>query len=222
VEEGGAGDQGIGARGGAAGGGGAVDAAIDLDAVAEVVVEAVLVGLVDLAENFLAEGLAAEARLDGHAKEQVDMREEGEGAGERRVRVEGEPAAQAMLADGVERLSDGVEGFHMDDDLVGPGLGKGLPIVVGASEHEVDIEEEVPVEGPEGGHGLGSEAKVRDEVAIHDVEVDPARAGGADALEAAGEIVVVSPEDGGGANEGMRGDGHGYGGNRSGVGGWWW
>lgn len=172
AEEGGACDDGVGAGGEDVGEGAVVDAAVDFDVVGEPVGFAPCFSGADLVEGFGDEGLAAEACVDGHDEEEVDLVEPWFSGGEGGLAVDGEAAGEAGGADAAEGIADVVIGFDVDGDVVCSGLDEAVEEVVRAIDHEVDVEEDV-VGFVDGGDELGAEADIVDEVAVHDIEVEP-------------------------------------------------
>ena len=90
---------GVGAGGAAFGGGGQIDAAVHLKAEGQVARLAPLVDLPQLGQHVAAEGLAAEAGLDGHDQNQVDFAQQVLDGGSGCARVQDDPALAAQGAD---------------------------------------------------------------------------------------------------------------------------
>lgn len=195
TEEGGACDDGVGAGGEDIGEGAFVDAAVDFDVVGESVGVAPCFGGADLVEGFWDEGLAAEACVDGHDEEEVDLVEPWFSGGEGGLAVDGEAAGEACGADAAEGITDVVMGFDVDGDVVCTCLDEAVEEVVRAIDHEVDVEEDV-IGFVDSGDELGAEADVIDEVSVHDIEVEPVGtcADGAGAF--VGETAPVGGEEG--------------------------
>ena len=195
AEEGGACDDGIGAGGEDIGEGAVVDAAVDFDVVGEPVGFAPCFGGADLVEGFGDEGLASEASVDGHDEEEVDLVEPWFSGCEGGLAVDGEAAGEACGADAAEGIADVVIGFDVDGDVVCSGLDEAVEEVVRAIDHEVDVEEDV-VGAVDGGDELRAEADVIDEVAVHDIEVEPVDACADGAGAFVGETAPVGGEEG--------------------------
>mmetsp|Transcript_15097 Transcript_15097/g.63516 ORF Transcript_15097/g.63516 Transcript_15097/m.63516 type:complete len:252 (-) Transcript_15097:8-763(-) len=85
-----------------------------------------------------------------------------------------------------------VEGEHMS-----PGVLEGLDVVPGVGHHQVAVEESVGVLG-EALHHRGAEGEVRDEVSVHDVQVEPVRAAVDDLHGLVRHAGEVGSEKGGG------------------------
>jgi hypothetical protein len=83
-----------------------------------------------------------------------------------------------------------VEGEH-----VRPRVLEGLDVVPGVGHHEVAVEERVGVLGEALDHGR-AEGEVRDEVPVHDVEVEPVRAAVDDLLGLVRHAGEVGGEEG--------------------------
>lgn len=153
-------------------GGLCVDAAVDFDVVGELIFFTPSGGFANFGKDFGHEGLSAEAWDDGHAKEEIDFREKRDGGGEGSGGVEGEARLAACGANGAEGLSDVVFGFDVDGDHVGARSDEAREKMIGAGDHEVDVEEDIVgfVDGLDDG---GAKRDVIDEMPVHDVEVEP-------------------------------------------------
>ncbi len=66
--------------------------------------------------------------------------------------------------------------------------------MIGAVDHQVDVEKH-PGVFPDGGDHGGAEGDVVDEVAVHDIEVEPARARGLRALHLGLDVGEVGGEE---------------------------
>ena len=78
----------------------------------------------------------------------------------------------------------------MEQDVVGAGFGEGFDIRVNRLDHQVHVERQARMR-PQRFQQSRAEADVRDEVAVHDVQMQPVGAGGLDRanfLSQAGEI----------------------------------
>ena len=85
-----------------------------------------------------------------------------------------------------------VGGLDVDADLIGTGAGEGLDVGLRFGEHEMRIEKQFTAVAAEGGDGLGTEGEVRDEVAVHDIHMEPRQAQLLDDGGAGGEMGVVA------------------------------
>lgn len=190
-EESGAADERVGASEGAFRGGFERDAAIHAHVTLEAELFAPLAGLLDFGDGFVDERLTAEARIDRHDEEGVDVAEEGFHGAHGGGGIDREAGAEPEGADFPEDSFHARAQFHMDDELVGAGLLEGLEEDFGAGAHQVDVEEESR-EGADGADDGGAEGDIGNEVAVHDVEVEPVGAG----ARGAGDFAVESGEIG--------------------------
>lgn len=196
-EEGGAGDKGVGPGATAIGGGGEIDAAVNFETEVKRAIAAPGVDLFEFRQQIVAEGLAAEARLDGHDQNEIDHREERFDGGGGRVGIEHEAGLATEIADLFQGGGVVVGGFDMDADEIGAGFGEGIDVTMRFGEHQVGVEEKFQAVAAEGGEGFGAEGEVWHEMAIHDVEVQPGESEVLDDAGAGGEMGVVAGEQGG-------------------------
>lgn len=195
-EEGASGDEGVGPGFAAEGAGAFVDAAVDFEAETEAALFAPFVDGSDFFEHVAAEALTAEAGLDGHDENEIDrfqVGEKGVGGG---VGFDREAGEAFEGPDFLEGFADRVARFDVDRDHVGAGLGEGINEPVGVQEHQVDVEKEAgfPVEG---GDDFGAEGEVGDEVAVHDVDMEPAQAELFNEAGGVEQVSVISRQNGG-------------------------
>lgn len=203
-EEGGAGDESVGAGGAAFQAGLEVNAAVHFETEGEILFAAPGVELGEFGQHITAKRLSAETGLDGHNEDEIDLGEEvadgyGGGAG-----IEDDAVLAAEGANLGEQGAVVEGGLDVEADELGAGLGEGFYVEVGLVEHEVDVEEQGGDFAAKFGDHLGAKGEVGDEVAVHDVEVQPGGAGGGDLGGAFGEADVLTGEDGGGENRGKR------------------
>jgi hypothetical protein len=92
----------------------------------------------------------------------------GDGCG----RVDSETDFLAQGANGPDQLRDAVAKLNVNVHLIGACFGKGFQENFRLGTHEVDVEEH-PGQWTDGLHDRGTEGDVLDEVAVHDVEVQP-------------------------------------------------
>ena len=118
------------------------------------------------------------------------MTEKGaDGIGGRR-RLEDQPGRQAKPADGGQRGRHVAFGLDVEGNRIGPGLGEPLGVAVGVRQHQVDVEAEF--DGPaDGGNHVGSKRQVRDEVAVHDVDMQGVAARGLGPPGAVREVAEI-------------------------------
>ena len=95
---------------------------------------------------------------------------------ERRVRVEGQPRPQAQAADLGDELVR-VPDLDVDRAPVRAGVGEILQIAAGLGHHEVAVEEQRRMPSERRDHWW-PDRHVRDEVPVHDVDVQPVGYGG--------------------------------------------
>ncbi len=69
--------------------------------------------------------------------------------------------------------------LDMHDHAVGPGLGESFEVGVGRRDHEMHVEKLVG-QRPDGLHDLRPDRQVRDEMPVHDIDVNPIGARGDD------------------------------------------
>ncbi len=158
--------------------------------------------LPDFFDGVFAEALAAESGLNGHDEDEIDLfeiRDDLVGGGVGIDRDSGEAFGAADLLEGFE---DRVFGFGVDGDEIGAGFGEGVDVEMRVVEHQVDVEKEFRAFA-KGGDGGGAEGEVGDEMAIHDVDVEPAEGKLLDELGAGDEVAVISGENGRSENVGM-------------------
>jgi hypothetical protein len=133
----------------------------------------------DLVGGGRDERLAAPARVDGHAEDQVGGAVQladglGGGAG-----VDGHPGEAAGVADRAQRPVDVGVGLQVRGDAVGAGAGELLHVLRGAVDHQVDVDGAAGVVHLVGDRCGGERAHGdrRDEVPVHDIDMDDPGAG---------------------------------------------
>jgi len=89
-------------------------------------------------------------------------------------------------------------GFDVNADELRSGLGKGFGEMPGLVQHEVNIEEESRNFATKFRDHLRAEGQIRHKVAVHDIEVEPRRAGGGDLCGAFSQPDVLTCEKRGG------------------------
>ena len=163
-----------------------------------------LAGRAHLGQHLGQELLAAEAGLDGHDEQGVEVGQDVEIALQRRARLEGEPGQGAR---GTEVAGDGARvgaGLGVHGDVARAGLGVAGRPALRVLDHQVAVERY----GADRLHRLHhrqAEGQVRHEVRVHDVEVQPVGIG--DALDLVGEAGEVRRQQ---ARRDHRFPGHGY------------
>jgi hypothetical protein len=128
----------------------------------------------DLLEGMGDEFLAAEARVDAHDQDSVDIVEDVAKEIDGGTRVDGDAGLHAEAFYLLNIPVDVAASFEMDGELVGTGLSKGFGIAFRFFDHEVNV--------AYFGSGFAdlcddgeAEADIGDEPAVHDIEVEPVR-----------------------------------------------
>src|ERR1035437_7368509 len=191
AEQGGAGHKSISTGAGTFGDGGVVDAAVHFEAIVQFFRAPPRIGLLDFGQTFVNKTLPTEAGIDGHHEEQVNLVEIRLDGSDGGGRVDGEADFFSERADFPQQRCDAFAEFDVDGDLIRPGLDEEFQQNFRFAAHEVHVEEKFLGVWPDGGDDFGAEGNVGDEVAVHDVEVQPVGpgAGGASGfLAKAGEI----------------------------------
>lgn len=189
LEEEGACHEDVGARFYADAGGVVVDAAVDGDGELLSVSFRPFRDEGDLGDAVGDEGLSAESGMDGHDENEVGPIEERHEPLDGGLGVDGDPDLQAFFFNLLYRGVDVPFGFAMDCDSVAPRVGEGVDVSDGVVDHQVGIEESVRVSS-DGLDHRRSERYVGDEHPVHNIEVDPVRAG----LVCPGDLLAESGE----------------------------
>lgn len=84
--------------------------------------------------------------------------------------IQGESSEAARIADATERFGNLVIGFDVDGDAIGTCGDEARKVMIGAGNHQMDIEEDV-VGFMDGLHHRGAKGDVIHEMAIHHIEV---------------------------------------------------
>lgn len=143
----------------------------------------------DLGDAVGDEGLSAESGVDGHDEDEVGPIEERYEPFDGGLGVDGDPDLQAFFFYLLHCGMDVPFGFAMDGDRVAPRVGEGVDVSDGVVDHQVGIEESVRVSS-DGLDHRRSEGYVGDEHPVHNIEVDPVRAG----LVCPGDLLAESGE----------------------------
>ena len=96
--------------------------------------------------------------------------------GDGRGRIDGQADFHAERFDFPEQLRHALGEFNVNGDLIGAGPGKWLQQNLRLGTHQMHVEEFF-TERTEGFHHRRAEGNVRHEMPVHDVEVQPVRAG---------------------------------------------
>ncbi len=169
-------------------GGLAVDPAVDVDLATErLVAEQAARGEQLVAGDVLHELLAAETGLDGHHHHDVEQLPVGLEGAQRRGRFHGQARRATGRADPSQGRGDLLLDLDVDRDRVAAGVEELLDVAARLADHQVRVERELRPRS-EVLDGLGAERQVRDEVAVHDVEMDAVGTGLLDAADRVGEV----------------------------------
>ena len=204
VEDGGTGDQGVGpgvddlvrvSR---------RDAPIDFNPRVDVVLVAQSLDLLDLLHLRLNEGLTAEARVDGHDQNQVDDVDDVLQARNRGPRVQHDArfATQVLdLTDSSVQVN-GTRTFSVNGDDVRTRLCKVCNSQLRFHDHQVRIQNLVR-DRSQGINNQRANGDVRHKSTVHDVDVDPFRAGFVHRSDFLAERRKVRRQDGRGNDDGI-------------------
>ena len=140
--------------------------------------------------------LAAEARVDRHRQDEVDLGQHVRDDVGGRVRVERHPAASPEVADPPQRAVQMRAGLGVDDDELAARLDVAGEELVGIDHHEVSLELHRAVR-LRGGDDVGAEGQVRDEDAVHDIPLDAVDAGLAQLAHLVAQAGEVRRKNGG-------------------------
>jgi hypothetical protein len=151
----------------------------------------------DLGEDVGDESLSAEPRIHRHEQYEVDVLEDVLDEGERRVRVEADADPRPGRADDLQRAVQVGTGLDVDRDRVRPGLAELRDVGVGPLDHQVNVERQ------RGGRARRrddqrADGEVRDEVAVHHVDVNPVGPGGGNGGDLLAQAAEVAGENRGG------------------------
>ena len=137
--------------------------------------------------------MTAEARIDGHHQQQVYLVEIRLNFGDGGGRVDGQADFFAERLDFPDEWRDLLVKFDMNDDFIRAGTGKGFDQNLRPRAHEVNVEKH-PGQGTNGAHNFRPKGNVWDEMSVHDVDVQPVRAGTVGAFDFPAEAGVVGGE----------------------------
>ena len=172
-----------------------VDPAVDVHLTPEcLVAEQAARGEQLVAGDVFHELLPAEPGLDRHHHhdvEQLPVRLEG---AQGRGRFHGQARRATGRADPPQGRGDLLLDLDVDRDRVAAGVEELLDVAARLADHQVRVERELRPRSKVL-DGLGTERQVRDEVAVHDVEMDAVGTGLLDAADRVGEVREVGVED---------------------------
>ena len=203
-EKGGASDEGVGTGGAALPAGGEIDAAVHLEAKGQAAFAAPSVEPHEFFQHVAAEGLPAEAGLHGHDEDEIDFPEIGLDRLGGRAGVENESVFATEPTDEREQGAVIEFRFDMETHELRAGFDEGFGVALRLGKHEMDIEEKPGDLRAQLGDHLRPEREIGDEMAIHDVEMEPGGVGGGDKGGTFGETGMLAGEDGGGKESGKR------------------
>mmetsp|Transcript_69580 Transcript_69580/g.188051 ORF Transcript_69580/g.188051 Transcript_69580/m.188051 type:complete len:374 (+) Transcript_69580:542-1663(+) len=175
------------------------DAAVDLDPRVHALRLAEGLQLLDLVDLALDEALAAEAGVDGHDQDEVDLLQDVLDGRQGRAGVEDDPGSAAQRFDALDGpvQVDRRRGLAVDGYDVGPGLREVLDALLGLHDHEVAVHHGVGELLAERVHDQRPDGDVGHEAAVHRVDVDPVRARLDRISDLLSEAREVGREDGG-------------------------
>jgi len=101
--------------------------------------------------------------------------------------------------------------LHVNGEIVGPGLGEVLDVVLRILDHEVHVEPGVVLvgHGPKGPNHVRADGNVGDKVAVHDIDVEPLDASPKRLIGAVGKSTGIGRDNGRSQNGHRRGHRHG-------------
>ena len=155
----------------------------------------------DLREHFGQERLSAEAWVHRHDEDEIEAIQNVSERVLRRVGIEGDAGGGPELSDPAQCSAEMGTRFDVHCDDVSTGVDEHLEKVVGIGDHEVNIDGSLCG----GAHSLddeGADRDVRNEVTVHDVDMNPISARGHDISNVVGQSTEVGGEDGGGDRDG--------------------
>src|SRR6266481_4747756 len=149
-----------------------VHSAVNANVVIQVFLVPPLVSLLDFGQRFVDECLAAEARIDSHNQQRIYLIQvrfnQRDGSG----RVDGEADLLPQRANCPDQLRDTLTKLDVNIHLIGTGFRKRFQQNLWLGTHQVDVEEHFG-QWTDGLHDGRAEGDVLDEVAVHDVKVQP-------------------------------------------------
>ena len=150
--------------------------------------------LAHLVEGGGNEFLTAEAGIDRHDQDQIDQVDDGLDGVRWRAGIHGHAGLLAERADCLQRAVDVRPGFDVHGDDVGAGLCEGFEIRIARRDHQVHIERLFGV-AADRLHHIRADGDVGNEMAVHDVDMDPVGAGGIDRAHFLAELGEIGGED---------------------------
>jgi hypothetical protein len=126
--------------------------------------------LADFGDGRRDEGLAAEARVDGHDQDQVEIVQHPLDRLGRRRGIERDARLRSGLADLVQDAVQVRAGFSVDRHEVRARADEGLDVALGFDHHQVDVKRQARAL-PDGLDDRRADRDVGHEAAVHDVHV---------------------------------------------------
>lgn len=138
--------------------------------------------------------LSSKTGLYGHRQYYVDGVDEWLHVFYRRIRIQDDARLRSELSYTGEGSGDIVVRFHMDRDLVGSRSNKGFDMLVRVVEHEMNIEEKRRLRA-EVFDDLRTESEVGNEVAVHDIDVQPLDPGRFGCIDSVDKTAMIGSEE---------------------------
>ena len=138
--------------------------------------------------------MATEARVHAHDQNMVNEIEDFGESFDRSSGIEHDPGLAAMRSDQVKGAIEMDAGFLVNGNPVGTGFGKFGNEEIGILDHKVTIERDFELAAKRADHGR-ADGEIRDEVAVHDVEVENGAAAVDGLLGVGGKLRKVGGEN---------------------------
>ena len=153
--------------------------------------------LFDLVDLAVDEFLPAKTGVDGHHADQVDHIQKvfglfGAGRG-----IERKPRLGPQSAGGLQRAVDMRSGLQMRGDHIGARLGIGLKVLIYRRNHQMHIHHGFDMRADRFDQRR-AEGKVRHEMPVHHIDMDPITALGLDGLDFLAKVGEIRRQDRGG------------------------
>jgi hypothetical protein len=133
--------------------------------------------------------------MDAHDERELEVPEVLDEPLDRGVGTDGETRLRAGAPDLVERAARVRHGLDVDREVIGARIGISRDPVLRALDHEMDVERQVGAL-PQVRDHFRSEGEVRNEVSVHNVDVDPVGARGLGLRDRLAEGTEIGREDG--------------------------
>jgi hypothetical protein len=149
-----------------------IHSAVHTDVVIEILLVTPLVSLLDFGQRFVDEGLSPKSGVYGHDEERINLVEERLNVRNGCGWVDGETDLFSQGTNGPNQLCDAFAELDVNVHLIGAGFRKRFQENFRLGTHEMDVEEHFG-QWTDGLHDGRAEGDVLDEMAVHDVEVQP-------------------------------------------------